>query len=105
MEWEFIHEEIEVEFEKRPGPPARFAWRGKRVEVAEVVRAWADHSFGQFRYPARWWQRRHRNYYRVRTAEGWLAEFYLDRGFGKWILYRVFRAKPADEQHAETGSG
>ena len=85
---EFVHEEIEVEFERKPGPPVAIVWRGKRIAVAEVLRAWADHGFGPFRYGTRWWQRRHRNYYRVRTAEGEVVECYLDRGRGRWVLCR-----------------
>jgi hypothetical protein len=97
MDWEFVHEEIEVEFARKPGPPTSFTWRGERHIVAEVLRGWADHSFGPFRYPGRWWQRRHRNYYRVRTAEGRLADFYLDRGLGKWVLYRVSKRQAGTE--------
>ena len=88
MDWNFIHEEIQVEFAKKPGPPTSFVWRGETFPVTEVLRAWADHTFGPLKYPARWWQRRHRNYYRARTADGRLVEFYLDRGKKKWILYR-----------------
>lgn len=91
MDWEFVHEQIAVEFARKPGPPVAFVWRGERVPVAEVLRAWADHSFGPLRGPHRWWQRRHRNYYRVRTEAGDLVEFYLDRGSGRWILYRRLR--------------
>jgi hypothetical protein len=85
---EFVHEEIEVEFSQRPGPPISIEWKGKKIAVAEVLRAWPDHGFGPFRHAARWWQRRHRNYYRVKTAEGEILEFYLDRGSRKWVLSR-----------------
>lgn len=94
MDWEFIHEQIEVEFARKPGPPAAFLWRGERQEVAEALRGWANHGFGPFRYPARWWQRRHRNYFRVRMQDGRLADLYLDRGSGKWVLYRITK-RPA----------
>jgi len=87
-DWEFVHEELEVEFEKKPGPPVAFTWRGERHPVAEVLRAWADHSFGPLKRPGRWWQRRHRNCYRVRTADCSLVDFYLDRPARKWFLYR-----------------
>ncbi len=93
MDWDFVHEEIEVEFAKKPGPPVSFVWRGERFAVVEVLRAWADHSFGSLRYGGRWWQRRHRNYYRVRTADGGLVDFYLDRGRGRWILYRKSKSR------------
>ncbi len=91
MDWEFIHEEIEVEFARRPGPPVSFAWRGERHEIAEVLRSWPDYGFGPLKYASRWWQRRHRNYFRARTGDGRLVEFYLDRGSGRWVLYRRAR--------------
>ena len=91
MDWEFVHEEIEVEFARKPGPPVAFVWRDERHEVAEVLRSWADHGFGTLGYRAKWWQRRHRTYYRVRTKEGALADFYLDRGRQRWVLYRRSR--------------
>ncbi len=97
MGWEFIDETIEVEFAHKPGPPAAFTWNGEKHEVAEVLQAWADHGFGTFRYAARWWQRRHRNYYRARTTDGDIVEFYLDRGARRWVLYRkesAGKAKP-----------
>jgi hypothetical protein len=94
MDWEFIDETIEVSFARKPGPPTSFLWRGEEIAVAEVLRGWADHSFGQFKYPARWWQRRHRNYYRVRTEQGEIVEFYLDRGKREWVLYRKTRSAP-----------
>jgi len=93
---EFVHEEIEVEFARKPGPPVAFVWREKRFAIAEVLAAWADYGFGPFRYPARWWQRRHRNYYRVRTTEGEVVEFYLDRGRDRWVLYRRWAAEECD---------
>jgi len=94
MDWEFIDEPIEVKFAKKPGLPTALLWRGEEIAIAEVLRAWVDHSFGPFRYSARWWQRRHRNYYRVRTEPGEIVEFYLDRGARQWVLYRRRRATP-----------
>lgn len=94
MHWHFVHDDIEVEFASKPGPPTAFLWQGQRYVVTEVLRGWADHGFGPMDYPARWWQRRHRNYFRVRTSEGELAEFYLDRGTRKWVLYRIAPASP-----------
>jgi len=43
----------------------------------------------------KWWQRHHRNYYRVRTSQGEVFEIYYDRGtslkhpeYRKWYLHR-----------------
>jgi len=101
MDWDFIHEDIDVEFVKKPGPPASFTWRGEKHTIAEVLRGWSDHGFGALGYRPRWWQRRHRNCYRAKTSAGDLVEFYLDRAAGKWILYRRQRARdprPASDQ-------
>jgi len=95
MDWEFIDEPIEVTFEKKPGPPVSFTWREEEIGVAEVLRAWSDHGFGPFRRGGRWWQRRHRDYFRVRTKAGEMVEFYRDRGAAKepWVLYRRTRPR------------
>jgi hypothetical protein len=88
MDWEFVGEPIEVRFEKKPGPPVSFTWRGEEIAISEVLRMWVDHGFGPFRYSGRWWQRRHRNCYRVKTERGEVVELYLDRGKREWVLYR-----------------
>ena len=95
-EGEFIHQEIEVEFAQKPGPPVSFVWRGKRVAIAEVLLTWADHGFGPLGYAGRWWQRRHRTYYRVRISGGEVVEFYRDRGGDRWVLYRRLRAQECE---------
>ncbi len=94
MNWEFIDETIEVKFEKRPGPPVSYTWREEEIGVTEVLRAWTDHGFGPMKRGGRWWQRRHRDYFRVRDENGALVEFYRDRGAVKehWVLYRRTRS-------------
>ena len=82
---EFIGEKVEVRFDKKPGPPSSFVWRGEEHRVIEVrsMRRVLD-----VRNP--WWQRRHRDYYQVRTDAGDMFELYLHRGPGRryWVLYR-----------------
>lgn len=58
---------------------------GMRFPVVEVVRRW--------RVDGEWWDggRAHaRDYLTVRTAEGMLADLYLDRATGVWSLQRVY---------------
>jgi hypothetical protein len=87
----FIGEKVEVEYEQLPGVkvPKKFIWQGKTYEVAEVLLSWEDHGFGGA-VPAkpRWWQRRHRVYFHIKTVEGDNFEIYWDRGAKKkvWIL-------------------
>jgi hypothetical protein len=87
----FISEEIEVRFGRKPGPPVSFVWRGIEHRVAEVrsMRRVLD-----VRSP--WWQRRHRDYYQVKTDAGDVFEIYLHRGPGKryWVLYRKVDEPP-----------
>ena len=82
---ELISEEIEVRFEHKPGPPTSFLWRGLEHRIAEVewVRRFIDRR-------AAWWQRRHRDYYRVRTSDGHRYELYHHRGpiRKRWVLYK-----------------
>ena len=85
----FIDEEIKVRFVQKPGPPTSFIWRGREYGLAEVERAYRRLDFKRD-----WWQRRHRDYYRVRTDTGQVFEIYFDRGPRKryWVLYREFTA-------------
>jgi hypothetical protein len=64
--------------------------------VAEIIETWQDYGFGKNPLRRkRWWQRHHRNYYRIKTTEGGIFEIYYDRGTRlehakskKWFLYR-----------------
>ena len=87
--------EVELEEEARPlASPNAFTWRGQRYGVVRVLRAWQDAGFadgGQRRH--RWWERRHRNYFRVQTESGEIWDLYLDRGGGRqWYLSRRWEA-------------
>lgn len=81
------------------GPePVRFSWRDRTLEVREILQAWSDWNFGAGSHTRSWRNRRHRNYYRVRTDEG-LFELYADRGIRgeirKWILVQQLEDSPA----------
>ena len=80
MERRFFGQVIEVERDDESRAPVAFAFKGERHEVAEVLTYWQDHGFPNDGRKHRWIQRRHRNYYRVRTAEGRVFEIYFDRG-------------------------
>ncbi|MHC4712487.1 MAG: DUF6504 family protein [Planctomycetota bacterium] len=79
----FIGEEIEVTFEKTPGPPSSFVWREKEYKVTGLV--------GKSRrldFKKQWWRRRHRDSYTVKTDTGETFRLYFYRGPGRkyWIL-------------------
>jgi hypothetical protein len=87
---EFYSDEIEVMKDQENKNPVSFIWRGKEYKIKEVIAFWPE--FSQSKSGAkrtRWWQRRHRNYYRVLTEEEEVFEIYYDRGAKRkvWILY------------------
>jgi hypothetical protein len=64
--------------------------------ISEIIESWPDYGFGSSTQGRkRWWQRHHRNYYRVKATGGETFEIYYDRGVGmkhperkKWFLTR-----------------
>lgn len=96
MPHRFIGQEVKVKVEGEVRQPVSFRLEGKDYAITEILAAWADYGFGSA--PARrkrWWQRHHRNYYRVRTTEGEVFEIYYDRGvslknpqYKKWYVSR-----------------
>lgn len=95
---QFYSQEIQVKTDQRPGIPNAFIWGGREYRIQEIWGEWPDYSFGSAQ-GGRWWQRRHRTYFRVVTEEGELFEIYLERG-GKqkrWFLYRRLTESPGSE--------
>jgi hypothetical protein len=93
---QFFGREVEVSVSGEVKVPTAFRIDDREYVISEIVLAWQDHGFGP-PTPSRkkWWQRRHRNYYRVRTTDGEVFEIYYDRGTSlkhperkKWILHR-----------------
>jgi hypothetical protein len=87
---EFYSEEIEVKRDEKTKYPVSFVWRGKECPIKEVIAFWPDFSFPKSGAKRkRWWQRRHRNYYRVLTEDDQVFEIYFDRGSKEqtWVLY------------------
>ena len=90
---ELVNERITVEAEAPAGgvrEPVAFTWRGRRYEVTEILAAWVDAGFGAGEKTRPWYNRRHRNYYRVRADGGETYVIYLDRSGSRrdWILSR-----------------
>ena len=114
----FINETIEVFFnqapllEKKPGPPARFTWRGEEFSVIEILSEW--HDYQRRGRMARNMQSKHashaelhgswgvgQDYYRVRTQDGRIFDLYYDRApkdvdrrKGAWFLFREMTDQP-----------
>jgi len=93
---QFFSQEIEVTVSGEVKVPVSFRLGDREYVISDIIEAWHDHGFG--RSPLRrkkWWQRHHRNYYRVKTTEDEVFDIYYDRGTSlkhperrRWFLYR-----------------
>ncbi len=93
---QFFSREVEVTVGGEVKVPTSFRLGKREYVISHILEAWHDYGFG--RSPLRhrkWWQRRHRNYYRVKTTQDEVFEIYYDRGTSlrhpehkKWFLYR-----------------
>ena len=96
MSGAFIGRDIEVTTGGDIREPVSFTLDGTEHAVVEVLESWPDYGFGNApRKRTHWWQRHHRNYYRVKTTQGEIFEIYYDRGTSlahperkKWFLTR-----------------
>jgi len=97
---DLISEKIEVEFEKKPGPPTVIRWRGQAYKVASCVQKVYDYGFRSFRfdkYGLDWRLRRKRTYYMVTTECGQALEIYHDRARNQWFVLNKL-SDPDDPQ-------
>jgi hypothetical protein len=93
---QFFGREIEVTVSGEVKAPVSFRLDEREYVISEIIEAWQDHGFGRdLSRRHRWWQRHHRNYYRVKANQGEIFEIYYDRGTNlehperkKWFLYR-----------------
>ncbi len=63
-----------------PGVPQRFRWRGRDLEVAEVLGSWKEHGDCTHGSGERY-VRKHS--YRLRMRDGIVLEVYFQRSFGR----------------------
>ncbi len=93
---QFFSKEIEVTIGGELRAPLSFRLGGEEYIILEILEAWSDYGFGLSSLRrGRWWQRHHRNYFRVKTTQDEIFEIYYDRGtdlehpeFRKWFLSR-----------------
>ena len=98
VEKRFFGKQIEVKTGGEVVTPEAFKLDNQWHQVEDILTSWPDYSFpSDGRAKHRWWQRHHRNYYIVRTAEGDKYEIYYDRGVSlddskhrKWYVTRRF---------------
>ena len=97
MPQQFLGKEIQVITGGEVKAPTAFTLDQRQYAIAEILREWQDHGYGPTAIGRRkrWWERRHRNYYLVKTTDGELFEIYYDRGANlkhpelrKWYAHR-----------------
>ena len=81
MSRRFFGKQIQVSVEGQLRQPTSFLLDETLHVIQEILLAWPDYGFGSDgRRRHKWWERRHRNYYRVRTTDDEVYEIYYDRG-------------------------
>ena len=88
-------EKIEVECEGEPSRPVSFRWNDEEFAIEQILRTWQDWGFPRGSPRRKNWRlRRHRNYFRVRTAGDRVFEIYMDRKTPEptWVLYRELKS-------------
>ncbi len=94
---QFFGREVQVTVSSEVKVPTAFRLDDREYVIADIIAAWPDHGFGPTAAgrKKRWWERRHRNYYQVKTTEGDVFEIYYDRGTSlkhperrKWFVHR-----------------
>ncbi len=86
-----------------PGLPEKFLWRGRTLEVADVLERWKEHGDCKHGSGERYLRK---HCYRLRTMDGQILRVYFQRSFGRarktaarWWLQSI------EEQPASLGSG
>ena len=88
----FISESIKVTVDDKFRMPVEFTWRGRSRKITEIITTWQDWKFAAGVSKPDWRQRRHRNYYQIKSDDNQIYEIYLDRGAAgepTWFLYRI----------------
>jgi hypothetical protein len=76
----FISEEIAMLESAAGGEPVAFRFRNSLHRVTAILKQWQDYGFSSAAVKRDWRNRRHRNYYEVRTDQGTHLLLYFDRG-------------------------
>jgi hypothetical protein len=63
-----------------PGLPAKFRWRKRTLEIAEVLEQWKEHGDCKHGSGERYLRK---HCYRLRTMDGLVLKVYFQRSFGR----------------------
>ncbi len=97
MSSEFIGQEVQVSLsDELVRQPVAFVLEDRQYRIIEITESWQEYGHEPDpRRRHRWWQRRHRNWYRVSTEEGEAFELFYERGATgkhperrKWFVFR-----------------
>jgi len=93
----FFGKQIDVVTEKCPAIPVSFFIEEECHKVDEILLVWHDYKFPDDDRKHRWWQRKHKNFYRLRTVAGRIFEIYFDLDSGsknndsrRWYVTKKF---------------
>ncbi|MDI6860480.1 MAG: hypothetical protein QMD25_00480 [Caldisericia bacterium] len=83
----FISEKILVEL-NNIGVPVSFIWKNEKFLIDKIL-----YEERKIDLKRKWYQRRHKKIYIVKTTEGRIFEIYKSLGFRKreWILYKELK--------------
>jgi hypothetical protein len=86
-----VGEEIEMIESSDGGEPLSFRWREQEHRVVSIIKSWQDWGHSSAAHKKSWKNRRHRNYYELKTDLGLHGLLYFDRGVKpssprKWII-------------------
>ncbi len=91
----FIGQPIAMLETSTGGEPLCFRYGREKHGVVEILDQWQDYGFSPAATKRNWRNRRHRNYYKLRTDKGLHALIYFDRGVKpespkQWVILEQY---------------
>ncbi|MCX6639098.1 MAG: hypothetical protein NTW14_01275 [bacterium] len=91
----FVSEKIEMVQTGEGSEPVLFRWRSAEHQVTEIISCWQDWDYPVGVTKKNWKNRRHRNYFEVRTDSYHHLLMYFDRGVKPtspktWVVYEEY---------------
>jgi hypothetical protein len=92
----FLSEKIDMKEISAGGDPVRFRWRSRDYYIIKIVRSWQDWGHPEGTHKKSWMNRRHRNYYEIKTDSKFHGLIYFDRGVKpssprQWVLLEEYK--------------
>ncbi len=92
----FLSEEIDMIETSDGGEPVCFRWKNSDHRIVKIVRHWQDWGHSEGTHKKSWKNRRHRNYFEIRTDRKLHGLIYFDRGVKpssprQWVILEEYR--------------